>query len=267
MKRKILVVDDEPEIVESVESVLLDHGFDVFKAGNGAEALEIAKREWPDLIISDICMPGLTGYEFWNELKKINDGKGGKIPMIIISAHGDMSSFFDAWDICSFLSKPFNMQELMAKVSETIGPEADEKAALIKAFEKRKKIMVRAVKDFAFQRLTDFLESQGHTVLHEIDEDEAIVQIPRFLPDFFFCQYREDTVASDIKKILEGLSGMRPPKKVGFAAVCQKRQAEEARKNVPDPFPVFVYSGSEGLIQSVKNFMEEKLKDGNPQGS
>ena len=265
MKRKILVVDDESEIVESVEYVLRDQGFDVLKAGNGAEALEMTKREWPDLIISDICMPGMTGYEFWNELKKLGEGKGGKIPVIIISAHEDMRPFFDAWDICSFLSKPFNMQALMAKVSEVIGPEAEEKAALIKAFEKRKKIILRAVKDFAFQKLADFLRSQGHTVLHETEEGEAIAQIPRLLPDFFFTQYREDTEASDIKKILETLSGMRPPKKTGFAAVCQKSQAGEARKNFPDRFPVFVYEGSEGLIQHLGRFIAEKLQEESPQ--
>ena len=80
MKRKILIVDDEPDIVEFIEATLNDYGFKVFKAGDGKSALEIAKQERPDLIISDICMPGMTGYEFWKALKELKLGKSGTIP-------------------------------------------------------------------------------------------------------------------------------------------------------------------------------------------
>ncbi len=258
MKYKVLVVDDEAEIVESIEYVLLDNGFEVLKAGNGAEALAMTLREEPDLIISDVRMPGLTGYEFWNELKKIHAGKRKQIPIIIISAHEDMRAFFDTWDICSFLSKPFNAETLMAKVYEVIGPEAEERAARLKAFEKRKRIILRAAKDFTFERVADFFRSQGHTVLHESDEADAIARIPDFRPDFFLTQYREDTEASDIEKILAGLSGTALRKNAGFAAVCQPPLAEEARKNVPSVFPVFVCGTSERLIRSLQGFIEEK---------
>lgn len=257
MGRKILVVDDEPEIVELVESVLRDHDFEVFTASDGKNALEIAQHERPDLIISDICMPGLTGYEFWQALKELKLGKTGTIPVLIISAHSDMKSFFDSWDIFGFLSKPFNDQELMAKVLEVVGPEAEKKAELMEKAEKKKKILIRSIQDFAVKKLASFLESQGHTVMHAYDENETVVMAQKFLPDFVFNQYLEDTAADDSEKILAGLGAITPPKKVEFAVFCLEALAVEARKNVPPAYPILSYLSSEWLLHVVNRFITE----------
>ncbi|HOW59934.1 MAG TPA: response regulator [Candidatus Omnitrophota bacterium] len=258
MERKILVVDDEPDIVELIEAVLNEHGFEVFTAHNGKDALEVARREKPDLIISDICMPGLSGYEFWKALKDLKLGNAGEIPVLIISAHGDMQSFFDSWGICGFLAKPFNEQELMVKVLEVIGPEAEKKAEMMEKIAKRKKILIRSIQDFSVKKLTSFLESQGHTVMHAYDENETIAVAQKFLPDFVFNQYLEDTPASDSEKILEGLAAITPPQKIEYAVFCLEPLTVEAKKNVPEPHPVFSYVNSEWLIHMVERFIAQQ---------
>lgn len=69
-KHKILLVDDEPDILEFISYNLKKEGFPVFTANNGEEAIKIATKELPELIILDVMMPGMDGIETCEELKK-----------------------------------------------------------------------------------------------------------------------------------------------------------------------------------------------------
>ena len=86
--RKILVTDDEPDFLTFISTILEDHGATVFKAFDGAQALEIAKREKPDLITLDISMPGKSGVEVFDDFKK--DAELKSIPICIITGKPEL---------------------------------------------------------------------------------------------------------------------------------------------------------------------------------
>ena len=82
--KKILVVDDEPNIVKYLESLLADNGYQTVSAANGNEALAMVESASPDLICLDITMPEKSGIRFYRELK--DNPKHGAIPVIVVTA-------------------------------------------------------------------------------------------------------------------------------------------------------------------------------------
>jgi len=84
MKKKILIVDDEPDIVSYLEMVLQDQGYDTTTAGNGNEALESVRNDPPDLVTLDISMPEASGTRFYKEMR--TDPELSRIPVVIVTA-------------------------------------------------------------------------------------------------------------------------------------------------------------------------------------
>lgn len=84
MKKKILIVDDEPDIVSYLEMILQDNGFETATAGNGNEALEAVKKDRPDLVTLDISMPEASGTRFYKEMR--TDPELSSIPVVIVTA-------------------------------------------------------------------------------------------------------------------------------------------------------------------------------------
>jgi two-component system nitrogen regulation response regulator NtrX len=88
----ILIVDDEPSILQTLSGLLSDEGFEVTTAANGYEALKIIDAESPDLVLLDIWMPGIDGIETLKEIKKENP----TIQVIIITGHGTIETAVNA---------------------------------------------------------------------------------------------------------------------------------------------------------------------------
>lgn len=111
---RILVVDDEPVNVDLVEALLKPEGYDVVKAHSGEEALFLIKREQPDLILLDLMMPGMTGYDVMRWLKK--DRRYRLIPIIILTAYKEekIKALEEGAD--DFVAKPIEKYELLARV-------------------------------------------------------------------------------------------------------------------------------------------------------
>jgi CheY-like chemotaxis protein len=91
MSKKILIIDDEPDIVMYLKVLLENNGFSVVTASDGQEGLELARTEMPDLVCLDIMMPRKTGVALYQEIK--TDPKLKKLPCIIISAYESAYSF------------------------------------------------------------------------------------------------------------------------------------------------------------------------------
>lgn len=114
---KVLVVDDEALIRDVVKEYLLLDGYEVYEASNGKAAISIVKENNIDLIIMDIMMPEMDGYQALKEIKKIKD-----IPSIVLSARGeefDKLTFFDI-GIDDYVTKPFSPKELVARVKAVL---------------------------------------------------------------------------------------------------------------------------------------------------
>ncbi|OGC05222.1 two-component system response regulator [candidate division WOR-1 bacterium RIFOXYA12_FULL_43_27] len=120
MAKKILLVDDEPELVEMVKMRLAANGFEVITAGDGVEGLEKARSEKPDLIILDLMLPKMNGYEVCRLLKF--EEKTGKIPIILFSARAQESDKATGKDVGAdaYIVKPFEPQALIAKINELL---------------------------------------------------------------------------------------------------------------------------------------------------
>ena len=110
---KVLVVDDEENLVTSHEYNLVRDGYDVYTASNGPEALDVARRERPDLIILDVMLPGLSGLEVCQVLRKETTA-----PVIMLSAKGQEIDRVVGLEIGAddYVTKPFSMRELLARI-------------------------------------------------------------------------------------------------------------------------------------------------------
>jgi DNA-binding response OmpR family regulator len=114
MAEKILVVDDEWELRNLLTEFLTGEGYDVIQASNGEEALELAEKEEPQVILLDIKMPGIDGIEVCRRLKE--EDKTRFIPIIMVTAleDRDVDAFVEGAD--DFVTKPFSLMEFSFRV-------------------------------------------------------------------------------------------------------------------------------------------------------
>ena len=124
-KKRILVVDDDPDLVESVSMKLMSENFSVTKAYDGVEAWDKIKQERPDLIILDVMMPRKNGYELCDELKKSEEYKDIIIVLLTAVADAVTSTSFTHMDgkttlADDFIPKPIELDRLMEMVKENL---------------------------------------------------------------------------------------------------------------------------------------------------
>jgi two-component system alkaline phosphatase synthesis response regulator PhoP len=124
-KKRILIVDDDPDLVETVSMMLEARGYAPLPAYGGVEGLEKARGEKPDLIVLDVMMPDKDGYAVCNELKK--DPSFNDIPIILLTAIGDhittttytlsggMETLAD-----DFFQKPVDIQALVDRIEQLL---------------------------------------------------------------------------------------------------------------------------------------------------
>ena len=119
--KRILICDDDPVILRLLEVNLQLEGFNVLLAHHGEEALEIATRETPDLIVLDIMMPRLDGYQTCRKLKEQESTKD--IPVIFLSAKAQASDveLGKSFGVDDYLTKPFDPDDLIAVVNRFVG--------------------------------------------------------------------------------------------------------------------------------------------------
>ena len=118
MGDKILVVDDALEIREILDTFLTEEGYEVILASNGEEALEIAEKENPQVILMDVQMPGIGGIEACRKLK--TQEKTGSIPIIMITAHEDRDAEAFVGGADDIVIKPLNMMDISFRVKSML---------------------------------------------------------------------------------------------------------------------------------------------------
>ncbi len=112
-RKRILVVDDEPEITLVLRSALTKHGYDVRVANEGEAALELFYAWPPDLVITDLSMPNMNGLQLCERVRAIS-----QLPIIILSVKSDEAAKVEALDLGAddYVTKPFGIGELLARV-------------------------------------------------------------------------------------------------------------------------------------------------------
>ena len=119
-KKKILIIDDTELMVKLITDVLSDKGYMVVSAHNGADGIKMVAAEKPDLVLLDIVMPGLDGFEVCKLLR--DDESNNLMPIIILTAQGNEDDKLTGLELGAddYITKPFNPRELISRVHNTL---------------------------------------------------------------------------------------------------------------------------------------------------
>jgi DNA-binding response OmpR family regulator len=119
-KRKVLIADDEPNIVTALEFLLKRAGYDVRAATNGEEALALVESYAPDLVLIDIMMPGKSGYEVCQRMRERPEWRHIKI--VMVTAKGREAEVSKGLSLGAdlYVTKPFSTQELIAAIDRLL---------------------------------------------------------------------------------------------------------------------------------------------------
>jgi two-component system alkaline phosphatase synthesis response regulator PhoP len=122
MSKRIVLADDDPDMVTFMTVPLTKRGYDIAAGANGKDAIDLVRRHQPDLIILDVCMPLLDGLDACKQLK--NDKELKHIPVMLITATASLLPAPDvlyALQVEGYLIKPFPVRVLVEKIEQLIG--------------------------------------------------------------------------------------------------------------------------------------------------
>ncbi len=119
-QKRLLLIDDDPNLILLVKDYLEFRGYEVIAAGNGMEALDSLKQKLPDLIVCDVMMPEMDGYTFVQHIRE--DSRTNWIPVLFLSAKGQSQDRVKGLNTGAdvYMSKPFEPEELVAQVESLL---------------------------------------------------------------------------------------------------------------------------------------------------
>jgi CheY-like chemotaxis protein len=196
--KKILLVDDEPDVLKIVKLRLETAGYTVATAVNGQEALDCIFRECPNLVVSDVLMPIMDGFTLYKKLK--SNPTTADIPVLILTARGHMEDSFRVMGADDFLAKPFEHQELLAKVESLFT------RSTIKQ-ESNKKVLVAGSDKAVVENMAFQLKKIGCLPEMAKDGPEIITKIVQCSPDILIMEIPMLSMAADeVIKILRQMN-------------------------------------------------------------
>ncbi|MCH7589311.1 MAG: response regulator [Chloroflexi bacterium] len=119
---RVVCIEDEPEMIDLVRLILSRKGFEVIGAHGGVEGLETVKREKPDLVLLDLMMPDMDGWEVYQKIKADKELRG--IPIVVVTAKAqsiDKVLGLHIAKVDDYITKPFGPQELLESVEKILG--------------------------------------------------------------------------------------------------------------------------------------------------
>jgi two-component system alkaline phosphatase synthesis response regulator PhoP len=124
ISKKILIVEDDPSFSRAVSHIIEKEGYDVISASNGLTGLRMAKEDKPDLLILDVMLPGLDGFEICSRLRA--DPQTAKLPIIMLSAKGQEADKTTGLKLgaSEYLTKPVDRAVLLEKITALLAKQS-----------------------------------------------------------------------------------------------------------------------------------------------
>lgn len=121
MGKHVLLIEDEPNIVEAIRFILERDGWQVATHGNGSDALDVVRRTAPDVLVLDVMLPGRSGFDILRDLRA-DAGLAG-LPVLMLTAKGQARDreLAETCGASRFMTKPFSNREVLATVRELSG--------------------------------------------------------------------------------------------------------------------------------------------------
>ncbi len=121
MGRKVLLIEDEPNIIEAISFILKRDGWVVATHAEGTTAIEAVERHAPDVLVLDVMLPGRSGYDILQDLRKTDETKG--LPVLLLTARGQSKDreLAEQLGASRFMTKPFSNKEVLAAIRELAG--------------------------------------------------------------------------------------------------------------------------------------------------
>jgi CheY-like chemotaxis protein len=121
-KKKIMVVDDEENLIELVKAILETEGYEVMTASNGKECLEKLKTAKPDLILLDMMMPGMSGRETCESIRKDPKTKNLRVAFVTVARFSEVGKdILKKLNAVDYITKPFDNKDLVSRVKKAVG--------------------------------------------------------------------------------------------------------------------------------------------------
>jgi class 3 adenylate cyclase len=206
---KILVVDDTPQNIKVLDAILAPRGYTVIAATSGGEALQKVQTEAPDLVLLDILMPGMSGYEVAQRLRA--DPATRFLPIVMVTALGAQEEKVKAIEAGAddFLSKPVNQLELLARVK-----------SLLRIKDYHDTIQAQAA------QLTEWNKTLEERVQRQVQELERLARLRRFLApqlaELIASDQHEQALESHRREVTVVFCDLR-----GFTAFAETTEPEE----------------------------------------
>lgn len=249
---KILIVDDVARNIQILGNILSSHGFQIAYAQSGQQALNIAKKQTFDLILLDIMMPEMDGYEVCESLK--SDKKTSEVPVIFLTAKADMDSIVKGFETGGqdYITKPFNSAELLARVNTHILLREQKKQLKEMNSQLEKKVEERT---YQLRKANVLLEKLDHTksdflsiISHELRTPlNGVIGLINLLDSTSIDESQQEYI-NHLKEVSERL--------VRFSDLALLITSLKINKYKPDFLPVSVNHLVESGIEEYRSLRE-----------
>lgn len=230
--KKILVVNDDADMLATIETILEQGGYNVITAPDGSKGIRVLEEELPDLVISDVVMSGVGGYEFYKLIEHKLKSLG--IPFILSAERGDKENLWSgmAPDLDGYISKPLDAEELLATVKAVL-----ERAEILRRSSEEgegesadrhsiaKKVLVVDDHPPIRRAIRALLEKEDYQVIEASDGVEAVIKTLQYRPDLIFMDI--------VMPVMDGLTACARIKsissieKIPIIVLTAKRQRED----------------------------------------
>ncbi len=205
---RILVIEDEAVILENILDLLEAEGFEVYGALNGTEGIRLAKERHPDLIISDVMMPGIDGYDVLETLQ--NDPATAIIPFIFLSANAALKDIRKGMNLgaLDYLTKPFSRIDLLSAVRSRVEIADRVKGLMSERESMIRRQMLREIPD-SFSNLLNNVMGSFHAA--ELENESIVKLFDQLIPkiNILIDCSNNDTEIQLFKSILKVLQAAK----------------------------------------------------------